>query len=367
MNPDAPLPQAPSPALATTYAPGRADDVRDRVLSAAQLRERGVGGARLAARCRAGGPWQALLPGVYLLRRGVPTSEERLRGALLYAGRPVTPQHPAVPEPEPYSRVTAVLTGLAALALHGFATVPPLRELDRIDVLVPRTRRLRSTGFARIVRAGSVPEPQYVTGLPVAPVVRAVADAVAELVDPVAVRLLVTEAVGGGHCDPATLVAELDRTGALRRPPVAGAVDALLAEGRSRAEERLYALVYAYALPDPLWNVDLKLPGGTPLGRVDAYWPEQCVAVVLTVPEYGVPGTGTAPGAGSEAGAGPGGRPPGGCAARSDHLEQLGVTVVLMTPRDLRDRPDEQAAAVRTSLLAALDRDPPAYVVVLPH
>ncbi|AZK94081.1 hypothetical protein [Streptomyces tsukubensis] len=345
MNPDAPLPPAPapSPADAPLDVPGE----HQSVLSSAQLREHGVAGARLAARCRPGGPWQSLLPGVYLLRRGVPTGEERLRGALLYAGRPVAPRHPA---PEPRGRAAAVLTGLAALALHGFATAPPLRELDRIDVLVPRIRRLRSTGFARIVRAAAVPDPEYVTGLPVAPVARAVADAVAATADPGAVRLLVTEAVGGGHCEPAALVAELDRARLLRCPPVARAVDELLAEGRSRAEERLYSLVYAYALPDPLWNVDLKLPGGTPLGRVDAYWTEQCTAVLLEVPADGGPG--------NEAPA---------CAARRDHLERLGITVIPMTPRELRDDPDRQATVIRTALLAALDRDPPAYVVVLPH
>ncbi|QDY76748.1 hypothetical protein [Streptomyces qinzhouensis] len=347
MNADAPLPPAPSSLHPVAPADPGSGDTHHQVQSAAQLRERGVAGARLAARCRPGGPWQSLLPGVYLLRRGVPTGEERLRGVLLYAGRPVAPRQPA---PEPGGRTTAVLTGLAALALHGFTTAPPLRELDLIDVLVPRTRRLRSTGFARIVRAGSVPEPEFVTGLPVAPVARAVADAVAELDDPGAVRLLVSEAVGGGHCDPAALVAELDRARLLRRPPVAGAVDALLSEGRARAEERLYSLVYSYALPDPLWNVDLRLPGGTPLGRVDAYWTEQCVAVLLDVPA----GDGAADGT-------------SGGAARREHLERLGVTVIAMTPRELRDEPDRRATAVRTALLAALDRDPPAYVVVLPH
>ncbi|MFJ8231236.1 hypothetical protein ACIQ9E_14960 [Streptomyces sp. NPDC094448] len=344
MNPDA-LPPAPSlsPADAPLDVPGE----HRSVLSSAQLREHGVAGARLAARCRPGGPWQSLLPGVYLLRRGVPTGEERLRGTLLYAGRPVVPRQPG---PEPRGPAAAVLTGLAALALHGFATAPPLRELDRIDVLVPRTRRLRSTGFARIVRTASVPEPEYVTGLPVAPVARAVADAVAETSDPGTVRLLVTEAVGGGHCEPAALVTELDRARLLRCPPVARAVDALLAEGRSRAEERLYSLVYAYALPDPLWNVDLKLPGGTPLGRVDAYWTEQCTAVLLEVP----------------AGDAPENEAPGR-ATRREHLERLGITVIPMMPRELRDEPDRQAAVIRTALLAALDRDPPAYVVVLPH
>ncbi|MFE3095157.1 hypothetical protein ACFXG1_15175 [Streptomyces sp. NPDC059248] len=340
----------PHTALAALPVP---PDVRDRVLSAAQLRRYGVTGARLAAHCRAGGPWQALLPGVYLLRRGVPTGEELLRGVLLYAGRPPGRERDAVARP--YG--DAVLTGAAALALHGFASVGPPGGLGVVDVLVPGTRRLRSTGRARIVRTSALPEPVAVDGLPVAPVARAVADAVEGVTDPGAVRLLVAEAVGGGHCDPAALVAELERAGLLRRPRVLDAVEALLAEGRSRAEDRLYGLVYASGLPDPLWNVDLRLPGGPGLGRVDAYWPDHCVAVVLDASPASP--TDTAVGAGDT-----------GWAARvrqREHLERLGITVVPLTPRKVRDWPEQQAVVVRTALSAAVDREPPAYVVVLPR
>lgn len=50
-----------------------------------------------------------------------------------------------------------MITGLAALTLHRFSSAPPLTALDRIDILVPRTRRLRSTGWVRVVRAPSPP------------------------------------------------------------------------------------------------------------------------------------------------------------------------------------------------------------------
>jgi hypothetical protein len=48
-------------------------------------------------------------------------------------------------------------------------------------------------------------------------------------------------------------------------------------------------------------------------------------------------------------------------------LERLGITVVHLTPRQLRDTPEQQATVVRTALMAAADRDPAAYVVVLPR
>lgn len=353
-------PLSPRPLPRVTAAPPTAD-VRRRVLTSAQLRERGVTVAQTSLKCRPGGPWQPLLPGVFLLRPGPPTSEERLHAALLYASRP-TPRAaaeaaaraaaggPCAVSGPAHSGAPAMITGLAALTLHGFSASPPLLSLDRIDVLVPRTRRLRSVGFARLVRTHEPPTPQTVTGLPVAPVARALADAVARLSDAETVRVLLTEAVRGGHCEAGAVVRELRWARLLSRPYVVRAVDALLAEGRTIAEDRLYAMVAAYGLPEPLWNVDLRLEGGPHLGGVDAYWPEQAVALELDTrtPRHEEE-KGTA------------------YARKREHLERLGLTVVNLTPKKLRDAPDQQATVVRTALMAAVDREPAAYVVVLPR
>ena len=56
-----------------------------------------------------------------------------------------------------------------------------------------------------------------------------------------------------------------------------------------------------------------------------------------------------------------------GCAAEREHLERLGVTVVHVAPRKLRVAAEQQATVVRTALMAAADREPAAYVVVLPR
>jgi hypothetical protein len=165
---------------------------------------------------------------------------------------------------------------------------------------------------------------------------------VGKLSDANAVRGLLTEAVRGGHCEPAAVVRELNNAKLLSRPHVVDAVDSLLAEGRAIAEDRLYRMVSEHGLPDPVWNVDLRLPGGPHLGGLDAYWPEQAVAVELDTraprqdddalwSEY---------------------------ARKREHLERLGITVVHITPRKLRDGLEQMAAA---------DRDPAAYVVVLPR
>ncbi|MEV6328586.1 hypothetical protein [Streptomyces sp. NPDC051909] len=250
-----------------------------------------------------------------------------------------------------HARPEAMLTGLAALSLHRFASAPPPGMIDRVDVLVPRTRRVRSTGQVRVVRTAEPPQPLEIDGMPVAPVPRALADAVSALSDASVVRRLLTEAVSGGHCEPGAVVRELNRARLLTRPHVVDAVDSLLAEGRSIAEDRLYAMVREFALPDPLWNVDLRLPGGPHLGGVDAYWPDQAVAVELDTraPRQDDDALWTE------------------YTRKREHLERLGITVVHLTPRKLREAMDQQATVVRTALMAAADRQPPAYVVVLPR
>ncbi|MEU9195830.1 hypothetical protein [Streptomyces hundungensis] len=332
-------------------------DVQRRVLSANQLRAHGVSAARTAAQCRPGGPWQQLLPGVYVLHPGPATSEERLHAALLYAGWPAAGRAKAIPEQgkaAPAEAPAAIVTGLAALALHRFSSAPPLLSLDRIDILVPRTRRLRSTGCVQLVRAHAMPGAEMIAGVPVAPVPRALADAVAVLDDAEAVRRLLTEAVRRGHTEPAAIVRELTQARLLTRDHVVDAVDALLAEGRSIAEERLYTMVRGFGLPDPLWNVDLRLPGGPHLGGLDAYWPEHAVAVELDT---------RAPRQGQEEEA----EQWKECTRKREALERLGITVVHITPKKLRDCLEQQAAVVRTALMASAEREPAAYVVILPR
>ncbi|MFF4058437.1 hypothetical protein ACFYZ8_02105 [Streptomyces sp. NPDC001668] len=348
MNHNTPVPPlSPRP-------PRHLSEVQRRVVTAGRLRTAGVSVAEANEQCRPGGPWQQILPGVFLLHPGPPTSEERLHAVLMYAAREQgtgVPAQPGAEEPHRPVYPDAMITGLAALTLHGFSSAPPLLSLDRIDVLVPRMRRLRSTAGARIVRTAALPTPEQVTGLPVAPVPRALADAVTDLTDASAVRRLLTEAVRGGHCEPAAVVRELNNAKLLGRPHVVDAVDSLLAEGRAIAEDRLYRMVQEYGLPDPVWNVDLRLPGGPHLGGLDAYWPEQAVAVELDTraprqdddalwSEY---------------------------ARKREHLERLGITVVHITPRKLRDAMEQQATVIRTALMASGDRDPAAYVVVLPR
>lgn len=324
------------------HAPDCSSDSPHGVLTVRQLREYGVTPAVIAERCRPGGPWQRLLPQVYLLHEGPPSSRERVQAALLYAGR-----DPGAHGPVGGGR-EAMVTGLAALAMYRFSCVPPLSGLPRIDVLVPRQRRLRDVGDVTLHRARELPEPREVSGLPCAPVARALADAVAELDDLDTVRVLFSEAVREGHCDASAVVGELAAAELLDLPYIRGAMDVLQAAGRAAAEQRLYTMVRRHRLPDPVWNVRLALPGGPPLGSVDAYWPEHAVAVALDVRIDDDDAWSRS-------------------TRLREHLEALGITVVFLTPAKLSDAMEQQAAVVRTALMSSPDRLSAAYVLVTPR
>jgi hypothetical protein len=246
---------------------------------------------------------------------------------------------------------TALVTGPAALALHRFSSAPSLRSLDRIDVLVHRSRRLRSTGCVNVVRTPALPPAVDIGEVPVAPVPRALADTVARLPDAVAVRRLLTEAVRGGHGEATAVVRELSGTRLLSRPHVIDAVDGLIAEGRATAEGRLYEMVRRHGLPDPLWNVDLRMPGGPHLGGVDAYWPDHAVALDIDVRASCQDEDG----------------PWSQFTRKHEHLERLGITVVRVTPEGLQRVPEQQAVVIRTALMVARDRVAPLRLVVLPR
>src|SRR5215469_7191007 len=85
------------------------------VVSRSQTVACGLSSDALRHRIRSGGPWQRLLPGVYLTTTGERTREQLLIASMLYAG------------PD------SLITGPAALANYGIRG----RQARVIDVLVP--------------------------------------------------------------------------------------------------------------------------------------------------------------------------------------------------------------------------------------
>ncbi|WP_354640709.1 hypothetical protein [Kitasatospora camelliae] len=252
------------------------------VVTASQLRARGVPTRVVGEHCRRGGPWQRLLPRVYLLQDGDPTPEQRMWAALLYAAQNGR---------EEGGRAGAVITGAAALALYGFVSMPRLPAVTGVEVLVPRQRRLKDAGTVRIRRTGRELEARSVHGLACAPVARAVADAVREWTDTAAfdtgvvgpglLRAVLREAVSRreGACTLQELLGELGEAGLLTEARVRAAMDELLATARESVLGRIGELVDEWLLPVPLTGPELRMRGGTYIAVPDLYWPQAGVAV----------------------------------------------------------------------------------------
>lgn len=274
--------QIPSPAPSLEELARR----QQNVITASQLRARGVPARLVSGHCRRGGPWQRLLPRVYLLQENAPTPEQRMWAALLYAAQNGR---------EEGRRESAVITGGAALALYGFAAVPRLPAVTGVQVLVPRQRRLRDVGEVRIQRTERELEAREVHGLACAPVPRAVADALREwtdsgaleagLIAPGVLRSVLREAVAvrpTGEpplCALSELVAELREAGLVEVPRIRAALDELLTFERELLVGQLAELADDLGLPAPLAGPELRMRGGTFVAVPDLYWPQQAVAV----------------------------------------------------------------------------------------
>ncbi|GAA4850667.1 type IV toxin-antitoxin system AbiEi family antitoxin domain-containing protein [Kitasatospora terrestris] len=252
------------------------------VITASQLRALGVPTRLVSEQCRRGGPWQRLLPRVYLLQESGPTPEQRMWAALLYAAQDGRVEG---------GREGAVITGAAALALYGFVSMPRLPAVIGVEVLVPRQRRLKDAGEVRIRRTARALVARSVHGLACAPVARAVADAVREWTDagafetgaigPGLLRSVLREAVSRpeGACTVRELLGELRDAELLETPRVRAALDELLAAERESVFGRIGELIDEWLLPVPLTGPELRMRGGTYVAVPDLYWPGAAVAV----------------------------------------------------------------------------------------
>ena len=239
---------------------------QDGVITRAQALDCGMTERVLRYRARAAGPWQALLPGVYLTHTGQPADEEREIAALLYGGP------------------RSVLTGAAALRRHDLSVGGPgagghvARPPGAVDVLVPLQLRRAGAGFARLHRTARLPAGFCVErAARFAFVPRAVADAVRPMTDLADVRAVVAEAVQRRRCSILHLAEELAagpvNGSALLRQALAEVADGV----RSVAEADLRDLIRWARLPTPLYNPRL-LVGEEFLAMPDCWWPESGVA-----------------------------------------------------------------------------------------
>lgn len=237
-----------------------------RCLSLRQLSDLGVPSSTIAYRTKAlDGMWSRPLPGVVLLHTGTPTPDERASAALLYAGE------------------GAVLTGLESLRRHGLRRLPPI---ELVHVLIPQERRRVGVAFTVCERTERLPAADPVTGLPCAPVARALVD-VGRRIDRLdQVRAMTAEAVQRRLCTQQALLAEL-ATAQRRRTARIRLVAAEIVGGiRSAAEADTQRVLQREGFPPALWNHDLYTPDGQFIGCPDAWFDEEGVALEVDSREW---------------------------------------------------------------------------------
>ncbi|WP_367131947.1 hypothetical protein [Saccharothrix sp. HUAS TT1] len=159
------------------------------VIKASDLKAAGVPAHVIDLKCRPGGPWQRILPGVLLLGAAPPTRDQRLRAALAYAGP------------------RAVVTGIDALRAHGLRSLPPP---PRIHLLQPAATRRSCPDHVLVERTTRPPAVVRRSGLPLAEPTRAVLDAARHEPDALRQHHLLATAVREGLCTVRGLTAELN-------------------------------------------------------------------------------------------------------------------------------------------------------------
>jgi hypothetical protein len=251
-----------------TSSPRGLDELLDKQLSVAtrrQLLTLGLTDRAVQYRARLDGPWQVLLPGIYLGVNGPPSMKQKEMAALLYGGP------------------GSVITGPTALMHYSIRSQAPF---DAIDVLIPAERQRRDAGFVRLQRTARMPLKIAWAGpvrLVLAP--RAVADAARRLTSLRDVRAVVADAVQVGRCTIGQLAAELNE-GPVRGSAMFRSVLAEVAEGiRSTAEGDLRDLIRVNELPMPMFNPSLY-EGKAFLGKPDAWWPDAGVTAEVDSREW---------------------------------------------------------------------------------
>ena len=272
----------------------------------------GVTRHALRHRLRSGGPWQGLLPGVYLATTGTPTPIQQEMAAMLYAG------------PD------SVVTGLAAVRQHHIRG--PVTEL--VDVLVPASRRRRDADFVRLHRTTHLPTRVWQLGpLRYALPARAVADAVRDLTSLRDVRAMVADAVQRSHCRVPDLSTELNAGPSVGSKLFREALTDVADGIRSAAEGDLKDLLTKAGLPMPLFNAAIYDGDGTFIARPDAWWPERGVALEVDSHEWHL--------------------------SPHDHTRTLerqrrmgkhGIVVLPFTPREIRTQPADVINTIRHAL-----------------
>lgn len=242
-----------------------ADVFPDGVAARRDLVRMGIDPSTASRRCLPGGGWTRLFPGVYLLTGGAPSRRQLVRGALLRAG-PLT-----------------AVTGIEAVRRYGVKRIP---DDNRIHVLVPHGRGLKTQGLLLVERTNRPWSGRLLDGFPVVSLARSLIDAARRETRLDVVRAMTADAVQRQLCAPRALADELRdiRLGgtALPRRALAEIGDGV----RSAAEAWSRSLIQRSPLPAPQRNVLIRSATGKQLAIVDAWWDDVGLAWQIDSVEY---------------------------------------------------------------------------------
>lgn len=290
---------------------------QDGVVSRAEALRGGLTDGQLRYRIRPGGPWQQLLPGVYLTVTGTPTRRQLEIAALRYAGP------------------GSAITGLAALRRHR-VRVP---DHSVLTVLVRRGRTRVDRAFVRVWPTTRMPEYVCVDGpVEFTMVARAIADAAREVPGFREFRALLADSVQRRLCKVDSLARELADTPRRQSSWLRRAL-AEVADGvRSVAEGDLRDLIIRAGLPRPMFNARLFI-GADFLAKPDAWWPDAGVAAEVDSREWHL-----SPEHWERT------------LARHTQMSGYGILVLHFTPHQVRTQPDWVVAEIRSALQAGRQR-----------
>ncbi|WP_370946955.1 hypothetical protein AB5J62_05160 [Amycolatopsis sp. cg5] len=286
------------------------------VVTVKRLKAAGVSNSRITVRCRPGGPWRRLLPGVVLLTNGEPTRRQRLRALMARFG------------PD------CVITGVDALRAHGADLAEPLST----QLLVKPNRRALPDELTVMQRTTHLPEPVLVDGLPYAPITRAIVDATRREHEQEPINRLVSQCLYWGLCTVDELLAELETGNQRGTSGIRAALRNLDLSAGTYLSGLAKRLLRAAPLPSASWDVTICDTRGKPIALADAWWDRVGLAWMVT------------PGA-------PGVRPDGHLA----HLNLLaaGVTVVRSTYEQVTESPETVVRELVRAFTTASARDRP--------
>ena len=300
---------------------------REGVIKALTLESLGLSSKVIYRRCLPDGPWQRLLPGIIVLHNSEPSSRERLLAALLYAGP------------------NAMITGAAACRQYGLR-VPAALSVDDVHLLLAQRHKVLSSEYVTIERTWRLPEPHVRDDLPLAPLRRAVTDAVRRLHTEEPVGELLVEAIQRGRCSPKAIGGELDR-GTKRGTALPRRLLAEWLDLRSVAEARAKELSKRLPVPPSHWNPTIHTPGGVYVGCPDGWWDDVALAWEIDSVDFHFSKDSYAR-----------------TLRRNTRYAAAGITVVPTLPSRLRDDPCGVLCGLEAAYRAASARPRPPVVLI---